>query len=484
MIHAPIFSQSAGSLLGARRCIATGELSRVILIVLLTGGSSGLGRVPLITVSSVPNKIFIARLLGLDVFDPHGDRLGRLRDVVVLKSGFTQFNAVGSLAKLKEPVVVGIVIEILGKKRIFVPMTRVTSIDSTQVILTGLVNLRRFEQRGSEALVVGELFDRKVQLRDGSGRAQIEDVAMEQRRNGDWFISELFISRGHTSLMRRRKETLIVDWDEVILSTDFEPQAATAFVASHEDSNPADLADAIHEMPDKRMVEVAQELQDERLADVLQELPEEDQVQILSHLEVERAVNVLEEMEPDDAADLLGELSDTQREELLTLMDPEDSDDVRRLLEYEEGTAGSLMNPVPIILSPEATVAEALAHIRQEEISPAMAAAVVVTRPPLETPTGKYLGIVHMQRLLRHSPSEQVGNIIDTSIEPVTDAASIEEVTRVLATYDLTIIPVVNDHDRLVGAVTVDDVLDEMLPDDWRTYDDGTPIRKVGRRFE
>lgn len=424
----------------------------------------------------------------MDVFDPVGDRLGRLRDVVVLKHSFgaaTGFSGSGG-QKGKEPVVVGIVIEVLGKKRIFVPMTRVNTIESSQIICTGLVNLRRFEQRGSEALVVAEIFDRKVNLKDGSGEAMVEDVAMEQRRNGDWFLSELFVSRAHETggLLRRRKDTLIIDWDEAILSTDLEPQAATAFVENHASANPADLADAIHEMNDKRMVEVAHELQDERLADVLQELPENDQVEILSHLDVERAAQVLEEMEPDDAADLLNELSDAQREELLLRMEPEEADDVRRLLEYEEGTAGSLMNPVPIILSPEATVAEALAHIRQEEISPAMAAAVLVARPPLETPTGKYLGMVHMQQLLRYPPSELVGTLLDSSIEPVADMSSLEEISRILATYDLTITPVVNENDRLVGAITIDDVLDAILPEDWRTYDDGTPIRKVGRRFE
>ena len=185
----------------------------------------------------------------------------------------------------------------------------------------------------------------------------------------------------------------------------------------------------------------------------------------------------------DDAADLLIELDDTQREKLLELMEPDEADDVRRLLEYDEGTAGSLMNPVPIILSPEATVAEALAHIRAEEIPPAMAAAVMVTRPPLETPTGKYLGLVHMQKLLRVPPSEPIGHILDTDTEPVSDQASLEELARVLATYDLTIVPIVNESHRLVGAVTIDDVLDALLPEDWRTYDDGTPVRKVGRRF-
>ncbi|PLC12404.1 magnesium transporter [Kocuria flava] len=431
--------------------------------------------------SSSVSRIFIARLIGLDVFDPLGDRLGRLRDVVVLM----RHGRHGTSGR--RPLVVGLVVEVLGKKRVFVPMTRVTSIDADQIICTGLVNLRRFEQRGAETLVVAELFDRTVVLRDGSGTATIEDMAMERRRNtGDWLVTQLFVRRSAASggLMRRRNETLIVDWEDTGDPSAAGHQPATQWIVSHEEEQAADLADEIHDMSDKRKLEIAHELQDDRLADVLQELPEEDQVFILTSMAPERAAAVLEEMEPDDAADLLNELPDTEAEELLERMQPEDAEDVRRLLEYEEGTAGSLMTPVPIILPPEATVAEALAHIRQEELSPAVAAAVMVARPPLETPTGKYLGMVHTQKLLRFPPYEPIGNLIDRSLEPVADLATLQDVARELATYDLTIVPVVNDHDRVVGAITIDDVLDALLPEDWRTADDGTPIRKVGKRYE
>ena len=427
------------------------------------------------------SKIFVARLIGLDVFDPLGDRLGRLRDVVVLLRP-------GSRPSLKtRPLVVGLVVEVLGKKRVFVPMTRVTSIDADQIISTGLVNLRRFEQRGAETLAVGELFDRTVVLLDGSGPATIEDVAMEKSNNrGDWVISQLFVRRSQSTggLIRRRNQTLIVDWEDTDDPSSAGHQPATQWIAQHEEDQAADLADELRDMPDKRKLEIAAELQDERLADVLEELPEDDQVFILTHLDNERAVALLEEMDPDDATDLLNELPEAEAERLITMMEPEDAEDVRRLREYEEGTAGSLMTPVPIVLSPEATVAEALAHIRQEEIIPAAASAVLVCRPPLETPTGKYLGFVHTQRLLRYPPPEAIGNLIDRSIEPVSDQASLADVARELATYDLTILPVVNDQDRLVGAVTIDDVLDALLPEDWRTYDDGTPVRKVGKRYE
>ncbi|MGO4803544.1 CBS domain-containing protein [Arthrobacter sp. 2MCAF15] len=421
------------------------------------------------------SRVFVARLLGLDVFDPLGDRLGRLRDVVVLSRGTRG-----------APHVVGIVVEVPGKKRVFVPMTRITSIDQTQVICTGLVNLRRFEQRGAETLVVAEMFDRRVTLADGSGDATIEDIAMDRHRSGDWFVSKLFVRRGHSfsPLSRlRRNETLIIDWADARQGAKTEPQAATQFVATHEDLKPADFAEALQEMSDKRRFEVASELQDERLADVLQEMREGDQVEILSALDVNRAADVLEEMDPDDAADLLAELPSAQAEELLQLMEPEGAEDVRRLLEYDEDTAGGLMTPVPVILPPEATVAEALAHVRREELSPALASSIFVARPPLETPTGRFLGVVHIQQLLRYPPPEPLGNLVDKSLEPVSDQAHISEVARALATYNLNSLPVVNDDGRLVGAVTVDDVLDHLLPDDWRAHEDDAPIRKLGGRI-
>ncbi|WP_294564699.1 magnesium transporter MgtE N-terminal domain-containing protein [uncultured Arthrobacter sp.] len=423
--------------------------------------------------STNPTRVFVARLLGLDVFDPLGDRLGRLRDVVVLDRG-----------ALKEPQVVGIVIEVPGKKRIFVPMTRVTSMDTSQIICTGLVNLRRFEQRGAELLVVGELFDRRVTLQDGSGDAVIEDIAMEKNRAGDWHVSQLFIRRGGPTSplrsLRRSGERLIINWLDAYHGATNEPQGASQFVAQHEDLKAADFAEALHEMSNKRRLEVAGELQDDRLADILQELPDDDQVQILSSLNRERAADILEEMDPDDAADLLNELPEAQKEELLQLMEPEDAEDVRRLLEYEEDTAGSLMTTVPVILPPEATVAEALAHVRREELTPALASSIFVCRPPLETPTGRYLGVVHIQQLLRFPPPEQLGNILDADLEPVSDQANVSEVSRILATYNLNSLPIINKEGRLVGAVTVDDVLDHLLPDDWRAQDDAPALRRGG----
>jgi Mg/Co/Ni transporter MgtE len=149
-------------------------------------------------------------------------------------------------------------------------------------------------------------------------------------------------------------------------------------------------------------------------------------------------------------------------------MEPDEAEDVRRLLSYDEYTAGGMMTTEPVILSPDATVAEALARVRNAELSPALASQVYVCRPPLETPTGRFVGVAHTQRLLREPPSSLVSRVCDTDLEPVPATATLPQVTTYLATYNLVALPVVDDNDHLLGAVTVDDVLDHLLPDDWR----------------
>jgi Mg/Co/Ni transporter MgtE len=228
------------------------------------------------------------------------------------------------------------------------------------------------------------------------------------------------------------------------------------------------VADAIRDLPAKRRTEVINALDDERLADILQELPDDDQTVLLLQLDTERAADVLEAMDPDDAADLLGVLNPTEAEVLLRRMDPEDSEPVRRLLSHSPDTAGGLMTSDPVVLAPDTTVAEALARVRDPDLTPALSSLVFVVRPPTATPTGRYLGCVHLQALLREPPANLVSGIVDTDLPSLIPRTSLAGVTRYFAAYNLVCGPVVDEQNHLLGAVTVDDVLDHLLPDDWR----------------
>jgi CBS domain-containing protein len=408
-------------------------------------------------VSVAPTRVFIARLAGLFVYDPNGDQVGKVRDVVTAVRD-----------ENRQPRVLGLVVEVMGRRRIFVPMTRVTSVDSGQVITTGLVNMRRFEQRAGETLVVGELFDRRVRIKESGVEGTVFDVAMEQARTRDWVISRVAVQHG-AKRFGRKGHTQVCEWSEVTgLAGEQGSQGATHLLAALDTMRAADLANMMHDLPPKRRGEIAAALDDERLADVLEELDEDDQVEILSHLESERAADVLEEMSPDDAADLIAELPPETAEALLHLMEPDEAEDVRRLLTYEEHTAGGLMTTDPVILPPDATVAEALAHIRHSELTPSLAAMVYVCRPPLETPSGRFLGVGHFQRLLREPPSSLVSGVIDNDFPALRVDAPLEEISRHLAYYNLVACPVVDEDGHLLGVVSVDDVLDHILPENWR----------------
>ncbi|MGW4366043.1 magnesium transporter MgtE N-terminal domain-containing protein [Nocardia takedensis] len=411
-------------------------------------------------------RVYAARLAGLVVLGPDGESIGRIRDVVVAIRYDRQ-----------QPRVHGLVVELPSRRRIFVPMLRVTAIEPGVVTLnTGTVSLRRFAQRPGELLALAQIVDSAVRVDDPEkpDLDQVDvfvvDLGIEQTRTRDWRISRVAV-RGHRRIGRRRT-VHVVDWERVSGLTPYEigrpGQDVTTLLEQFEGLRAADVAHRLRELPEKRRLEVAEALDDERLADVVQELPENDQVDLLGHLEVRRAADVLEAMDPDDAADLLGELSKGERESLLALMDPEESEPVRRLLEHSPDTAGGLMTPRPVILTPSTTVAEALARVRNPDLTPALASMVFVVRPPTATPTGRYLGCVHLQQLLREPPADLVGGILDSDLSPLKAELPLTAVTRYFATYNLVCGPVVDEENHLLGAVTVDDVLDHLLPDHWR----------------
>ena len=409
---------------------------------------------------STTTRAYVARVAGLPVFDPNGDQVGRVRDVVVALR-------IGKDA----PRVLGLAVEIQARRRIFVPIGRVTSIDPEAVVLTtGTVSLRRFDKRPGETLVLAELLDRRVTLLSTDESVTVVDIAMERSRTSDWLVTRVAIRKEGSGLRgRRRGEVLQVEWDDVSgFSLPEDGQGAANLLAVFEKLRPADLAGVMHDLSGKRRAEIAAALDDERLADVLEEMDEDEQVELLSGLEDERAADVLEAMAPDDAADLLGELPAEEAERLLELMEPDEAGPVRSLLAYSDDTAGGLMTPEPVILPPNATVAEALARIRNADLSPALAAQVYVVRPPYETPTGRYLGTAHFQRLLREPPSALISAVVETDIDPLLPDCPLSDVTRHLASYNLVAVPIVDSDQRLLGAVTVDDVLDHVLPQGWR----------------
>jgi len=403
------------------------------------------------------NRVFLARLAGTAVFDPNGDQLGKVRDAVATLRSNNQ-----------PPRILGFIVEVPPRKRIFIPITRVTSIDNGHVIITGLLNMRRFEPRTNEISVLSEMLDRSVTLIETNEKVTVEDVGMELTKTGDWFIEKVHVMRRGIGL-RRRGASSTLTWGEISGFTINETnQGVSNLLGTLSNLRAADLASVLHDLTIKRRVEVARALDDERLADVLEEMNEASRVELLAELEGERAADVLEEMDPDDAADLLREVGQEKAQALLALMEPEDAEGVQRLMHYEDYSAGGMMTTEPIVLTADSTVAEALSRVRLSEVAPGLASQVFVCRQPLETPTGRLMGVVYIQRLLREPPATLLGSILDSDIAPLSAETTLSEVSSYLASYNLLAVPIVDANERLLGAVTVDDVLDHLLPENWR----------------
>jgi CBS domain-containing protein len=389
-------------------------------------------------------EVFVSRLTGRALLDSEGMSIGRVRDVVILPS-----------ATDEPPQALGLVVT-LPRRRIFVNLSAVEEISLDGAHLRGgTVDLRRFTRRTGEILT--------SELRgQPAGTGTVLDVAITKTRRGgtDWEVASLAISQG-----RLRHNTAIVPWDKY--PELFKSGALAEQIAGLRDLHPTDLASEVEEMSPTRRRQLADALEDEELADVLEEMPEDEQIKFLAGLGLDRTTSIVAEMEPDDAVDLLAEMPADQREQLLTRLDDGQAEDLRRLLSYDAATAGGLMTSHPLVFPPDAPVAEVLAYIRQAEIRVTEAAQVYVCEPPTTTPTGRYLGSVGFQLLLRQPPAAKIGECITAGGFVRPDLPERELAVRIAA-YNLIGVPVCDSGGRLVGAVSVDDVLDRILPAGWR----------------
>ncbi len=403
--------------------------------------------------------IYAFRVMRLPLLDAGGNAIGRIEDIVVLPARAGD-----------APRVLGFV-AMSQRRRIFVNANRIGTLDNDGARLRSWdVDLNPFKPRRGELLIARDLIDKRI------GDETVSDVAMRPAGDGRqtwWEIAKVRLAR--RSALRRRPSYRLLDPDEVPALFMSEIGAEMAAEAARlRDMHPSDVAGVVRSLPLHHRKQLAEVMDDERLADLLEELPEAEQLRIIEGLDLERLINVLEEMEYDDLADLLAEMPGEQRSRILDAMDADDADVMRRLLSYEDGSAGSLMTPDIIILGPTSTVAEALAEIRDPEWLVSIAAQVFVVQAPFKPPTGQYLGVVHFQRLLREPPATELSRCLEN--EPtITPDLPEREVAERLASYNMLAVGVCDPAGHLLGAITVDDVLDRTLPTGWRQRRRTTP---------
>ncbi|MCL5104569.1 MAG: CBS domain-containing protein [Armatimonadetes bacterium] len=224
--------------------------------------------------------------------------------------------------------------------------------------------------------------------------------------------------------------------------------------------HPSDIARILNELDPDQRTEVMESLDIETAAEVLTEVHPEVQASIVENLEDERAADILEEMEPDEAADVLGDISADRREDILEEMEPEEAEDVKELLVYEDQSAGGLMTTEYVAISREKTAQQAIDTIRELEPS-----AETIYYLYVVDSSEHLVGVLSLRDLIIAKPYTPIEDFMVTNVIHVHLDAGVEEVARAMSDYNLLALPVVDDENRLQGIVTVDDALEEIMPE-------------------
>jgi len=404
--------------------------------------------------------IRLSSLLKAPLVDSGGSRLGRVDDVIV------------RLADGTYPPVTGLKTRI-GGREVFVPADRLAEIESGRVRLSGeQLDLGRFERRQGEVLLREDVLGRRVVNVVGARLVRANDLILG-RVEGWWRlvgVDTSFRSRlGQLPLPIVGRRALVrpfLDWASVEPFVGHVPTARLRMRFGRLSRlHPAQIADLVEAASHEEGEEIIDAVGGDREleADVFEELDPEHQIEFLRERSDQEAAQVLATMEPDDAADLLGELDQQRRESVLKLLPGRQQRKVLTLLGYNPATAGGLMSPDFIAVTDTATIALALEELRRTDL-PEETITTVLTVDPAQ----HLSGVVSVVTLLKHEPGTLLADVKSPPPLTLEPDDELSEIAIKMADYDLTVAPVIDEEGKILGIVTVDDLLEMMIPEDWR----------------
>ena len=411
------------------------------------------------TVAPHVDVVHLSLVIGGALNDSAGSRLGKVADLIVRLGGDHY------------PPVTGVLATVAGRQ-VFVPAEAVGDIGIRHVTLTQTrLDLQPFERRPQEVLLKEDVLDRQLINVDGARLVRTNDI--EIARVEGWYrvVGVDTSPRGFVRRLVPRRVAgavgagTMLDWASVEPFTGHVPTVRLRIphpkLARLHPAEVADLVEAAsHREGEEILAAVSADV--EREADVFEELDDQHQVEFIEERSDAEAAALLARMESDDAADLINGLSEERREPILLLLPSVQQRRIRALLGYDPTTAGGLMSPDFLCLFTQATCQEALDRIRRAS-APADSLAWVYVMNERH----RLKGAVQVVELLRADPNAAVGEVAEAA-RAVRPDADLEEVARVMTDFDLTVVPVVDDEQRVIGVITVDDVLEIVLPRGWR----------------
>jgi CBS domain-containing protein len=406
-----------------------------------------------------PTVLHLSLIVGGTLRDRTGGRLGRVDDLIV---------------RLGEdyPPVTGVLATVAGRP-VFVPAAELAEIGHGRVeMVSDMIDLQRFDRRSGEVLLRKDVLDRQLINIDGARLVRANEI--EIARLEGWY-RVVGVDTGLRGIVRRvlprRLGTTMqaggfLDWASVEAFTGHVPTVRLR--VPHPKLarlHPAQLADLVEAASHNEGREIMTAVGDdgELEADVFEELDSRHRREFVDERPDEEVAQLLERMEPDDAVDLLGELSEERREYVIRLLPAVQRRRVRALAGFDPATAGGLMSPEFVCLYAPASKGEAIERIER-------------SRAPADTLAWVYVmnldrrlkGAVALADLLRAPPDARMGEVATFLPPRVSPEADLEEVARLMTDYDLTVVPVVDERDQIMGVVSVDDVLEMVLPRGWR----------------
>jgi CBS domain-containing protein len=408
-----------------------------------------------------PPILHLSEVVGSPLRDSDGERLGKLQDVIVRLGG------------VGYPPITGFLVQVAGRTS-FLGLERVSEIGPGGVVLSkAKLDLRRFDRRPEEVLLREDVLDRQLINVKGARLVRANEIELALV-GGSWRVVGVDTGArgGVRRLLGKRLGSHIatgefLDWAGVEPFVGHVPTVRLRVphpkLAKLHPAQIADLVEAASRREGEEIIRAVGDDDRELEADVFEELDDQHQREFLENRPDEQVAQILARMAPDDTADVIGELDEDRREPILALLPVSHRVKVRALLGYDPAEAGGLMSPDFVLLLDTTAAGDALQAVRRSPVAPELLTTVFVSGAD-----GSLAGGVPVTALLRAEPGERLEQLVKHESPCLPTDASFEEVARLMADYNLTAIPIVDEADRMVGVVTVDDVLEAMLPRGWR----------------
>jgi len=405
-------------------------------------------------------ELFVSEILKKPVLDPKGEEIGRVKDLVIVKG---------------EPLprVSSLIID--KKKRLFNLPWNDLNIFNKRIISTKIYSeaLKPYEFSEKDLMIVRDILDKQIVDANGAKVVRVNDVKLEGLDTEAVLIDvdigmrgimrRLGVERGGEDLMRLFKKRLpynLISWNYI---QPLEPKLTTISLTVPRqmvsELHPADLAEIISQVSHKEGATFFKGLDVETAAEALSELQPDVQAAIITGMETEKAADIIEEMPPDEAADVLSDLPMDKAKEILESIEKEEAEDIQELLSHEEDTAGGLMTNEFIAYLPDTTVKEAIQKFKKdaEEVETVYYIYVIDTDE-------KLIGVVSLKDLLLADLNAKLSDIMATKLKTISPEADEMEVAEIASKYNLLAIPVIDNEGFILGIVTIDDIIDRILP--------------------